>query len=97
MRDKWCLSPQQSLGEKATILLVDPDSTDRQLMRRTLRLEGYRVLDAADCRHAENVQQQHRGEIDLLVAALALPGATDMSSQEPFARQRNESGDLRFR
>jgi two-component system, cell cycle sensor histidine kinase and response regulator CckA len=43
-------------------------------MRRALRAVGYRVLEALDYRGAENVQQQHRGEVDLLVTAISLPG-----------------------
>jgi DNA-binding response OmpR family regulator len=58
----------------ATILVVDADSSHRQSMRRALRAEGYRVLEALDYRGAENIQQQHRGQVDLLVTAISLPG-----------------------
>jgi len=54
--------------------VVDADSSHRQSVRSALRLAGYRVLDAVDYRHAEHVQQQHRGQIDLLLTAIALPG-----------------------
>ena len=37
-------------------------------------MEDYRVLEAADYRAAENVRQQHRGQIDLLLTAISLPG-----------------------
>ena len=57
-----------------TILVVDADSSHRQSLRRALRAVGYRVLEALDYRGAENVQQQHRGEVDLLVTAISLPG-----------------------
>jgi len=60
--------------QRATILVVDADSSHRQSMRRALRAEGYRVLEAVDYRYAENVQQQHRGQIDLLLSAISLPG-----------------------
>jgi DNA-binding response OmpR family regulator len=59
---------------KATILVVDADSSHRQSIRRVLRAEGYRVLEAADYRAAENVQQQHRGQVGLVLTAISLPG-----------------------
>ena len=46
----------------------------REAVRRTLRADGYRVLDAADYRNAINVHQQHGGQIDLLLTAISLPG-----------------------
>lgn len=64
---------QVSKGDP-TILVVDADSSHRQSLRRALRAVGYRVLEALDYRGAENVQQQHRGEVDLLVTAISLPG-----------------------
>lgn len=60
----------------ATILVVDADPSARQSIRVKLRMEGYRVLEAADFRAAENVRQQHNGEIDLLLTAISLPGGT---------------------
>src|SRR5262249_10254016 len=35
---------------------------------------GYRVLEAADFRGAINAHQQHPGQIDMVITALALPG-----------------------
>jgi two-component system OmpR family response regulator len=57
-----------------TILVVDADSSHRQAIRRTLRAEGYRVLEAADYGSAQNVQQQHRGQIALLLTGISLSG-----------------------
>jgi len=37
-------------------------------------MDGYRVLEASDYRAAENVRQQHRGQVDLLLTAISLPG-----------------------
>ena len=59
---------------KATVLVVDADPVHREAVRRTLRANGYRVLDATDYRHAINVHQQHEGQIHLLLTALSLPG-----------------------
>ena len=54
--------------------MVDGDEIHRESMRRTLRRAGYRVLDAADYRGAQNAHQQHIGQIHLLLTAIALPG-----------------------
>lgn len=62
------------MSERPTILVVDADPSHRQSLREALRVKGYRVLEAADYRAAENVEQQHRGQIDLLVTAISLPG-----------------------
>ena len=35
---------------------------------------GYRVLEAADYQGAQNAHQQHLGQVDLLLTAVALPG-----------------------
>jgi DNA-binding response OmpR family regulator len=59
---------------RTTILVVDGDALHRESMRRILRADGYRVLDAADFRNATNVHQQHRGQINFLLTAISLPG-----------------------
>jgi DNA-binding response OmpR family regulator len=63
-----------SSERRATILVVDADPSYRQSIRGALRAEGYRVLEAADYRGAENVRQQHGGQVDLLLTAISLPG-----------------------
>ena len=60
--------------ERVTILVVDGDALHRESMRHVLRAAGYRVLEAADYRGAQNAHQQHLGQIDLLLTAIALPG-----------------------
>jgi two-component system cell cycle sensor histidine kinase/response regulator CckA len=60
--------------ERPTILVVDGDAVQRELVRRVLRRAGYRVLEAGDFRGAQNAHQQHLGQIHLLLTAIALPG-----------------------
>jgi two-component system cell cycle response regulator CpdR len=60
--------------KRATILVVDSDPSLRQSVRVALRTEGFRVLEAPDYRAAQNVGHQHRGQIDLLLTAISLPG-----------------------
>jgi len=84
---------------KPTILVVDADSSHRQSVRSTLRAGEYRVLEAVDYRHAEHVQQQHRGQIDLLLTAISLPGgngyelAKALADAEPHLKVLFVSGE----
>jgi len=57
-----------------TILVVDDESAQRDLIRGILRQEAYAVLEASDYDEALTVQKQHPGEIDLLLIDLRLPG-----------------------
>jgi DNA-binding response OmpR family regulator len=84
---------------RPTILVVDADPSLRQSIRATLRMEGYRVLEAADYQAAENVRHQHSGQIDLLLAAISLPGgngyelARTLADAEPNLRVLFVSGE----
>jgi DNA-binding response OmpR family regulator len=57
-----------------TILVVDDDDTVRALLRETLKLKGYTVLDARFNSGALLVVGRHEGPIHLLVADLMMPG-----------------------
>ncbi len=57
-----------------TILVVDDEAAQRDLIRGILHLEAYTVLEAADYDEALAVQQRHLGEIDVLLSDLSLPG-----------------------
>ena len=57
-----------------TILVVDDDRSEREVMCRLLAEDGYTVLAAADYWHAVATQQQYQGQINLLLTAIALPG-----------------------
>src|SRR5271169_5374420 len=84
---------------RSTILLVDGDATYRDSMRHALRPAGYRVLEAADYRGALNAFQQHPGQIDLLLTAIALPGgngfelAKELRETEPDMKVLFVSGE----
>jgi CheY-like chemotaxis protein len=62
------------LTSQRTILVVDDEASQRDLMHSILQLESYAVLVAADCDEALAVQSGHLGEIDLLLIDLSLPG-----------------------
>jgi PAS domain S-box-containing protein len=56
------------------ILVVEDDEALRLLTERILGRDGYRVLTAEDGPTAEVIAEQHRGEIDLLLTDMVMPG-----------------------
>jgi CheY-like chemotaxis protein len=59
-------------GDRETILVVDDETGIRELIRKILSREGYRVLEAGT---AEDAQAAARGQhIDLIVTDVMLPG-----------------------
>jgi two-component system, cell cycle sensor histidine kinase and response regulator CckA len=71
--------PMQSVGGSETVLLVEDESSVRQLVRETLQAGGYRVLEAEDGEAALKVASDHGIPIDILITDVVMPG---MSGQE---------------
>ena len=68
------LPPEAVRGRKTTtILLVEDEAPLRNVGRRILEREGYRVLVAGDGVEAMEVYRQHRDELDLVISDLAMP------------------------
>jgi DNA-binding response OmpR family regulator len=61
-------------GGAETILVVDDDNTVRALIRETLKIKGYGVLDAQFNSGALMVSGRHRGPIHLMIADVMMPG-----------------------
>jgi CheY-like chemotaxis protein len=57
-----------------TILVIDDEAEQHELVRAMLRTEAYSVLEASDYDDALAVQKTHLGEIDLVLIDLRLPG-----------------------
>ena len=57
-----------------TILVVDDEAPQRDLIRGILQTGSYRVLEASDYDAAIAVQKQHPGQVDLALIDLRLPG-----------------------
>jgi two-component system cell cycle sensor histidine kinase/response regulator CckA len=66
-------------GGSETILLVEDDADLRDLSRRVLTMNGYRVLPASHGRDALRVAEEHADEISLMVTDVIMPG---MSGRE---------------
>ncbi|HEY6057167.1 MAG TPA: PAS domain S-box protein, partial [Candidatus Limnocylindrales bacterium] len=63
-----------AVGGDETILLVEDEDTVRDIASVVLERGGYRVLAAIDGREAIAVEQSFRGQIDLLVTDVVMPG-----------------------
>jgi PAS domain S-box-containing protein len=59
-----------------TVLVIDDESSLREIARRTLTRQGYEVLEARDIDEALTHAREHRGPIDLLLSDLVMPGAS---------------------
>lgn len=56
-----------------TLLVVEDDDAIRSLMQRTLKKDGYIVLDAADGQKALDLASTYRKPIDLLLTDVVMP------------------------
>jgi signal transduction histidine kinase/ActR/RegA family two-component response regulator len=57
-----------------TILLVEDDAGVRRLASTVLRNYGYTVLEASDGIAAQDLLQEHRGSLDLVITDVIMPG-----------------------
>jgi two-component system cell cycle sensor histidine kinase/response regulator CckA len=67
------VSPPMRGGDE-TILLVEDDVSLRASVRKTLLHLGYHVFEAVNGVEALKIWGEHRGEIDLLLTDLVMPG-----------------------
>lgn len=81
-----------------TILVIDDEAEQRDLVRTILRPEGYAILEASDYNDALAVQNAHLGEIDLVLVDVSLPGrngyevSKDLLAIEPHLKLLFVSG-----
>src|SRR5262249_28626048 len=64
---------EQIAANGATILFVEDEAHQLNLMQKHLAAEGYRVLTARDGGEAVQTYLRHKQEIDLVVLDLGLP------------------------
>ena len=65
--------PEETVGNRATILFLEDEAHQLNLMQKHLAAEGHRVLTAKDGAEAVQAYLRHRQEIDLVVLDLGLP------------------------
>jgi two-component system, cell cycle sensor histidine kinase and response regulator CckA len=79
------------LGGTGTVLLTEDEQDVREIAREFLESGGYIVIEARDGADAIRLAAQHRGEIDLLVTDMVMPG---MTGQELAVRLQQEHAGL---
>lgn len=69
-------SRRETSASLSTVLLIDDESTFREMVARTLERQGYRVLQAASAREALDLGGTPGIRIDLVLCDVCLPGAS---------------------
>jgi CheY-like chemotaxis protein len=78
--------------DRMTVLVVDDEPTDLEILQKVLAELGYEVLAANDGNAAMRAFHAHRGAIDLLVTDVAM---APMNGCELAANLLNDRPDLR--
>jgi hypothetical protein len=78
----------QAAGGSETILLVEDDEQVRNLIRDTLRSEGYKILDAPNAADARRIAGAHKGPIHLLISDVVMPKEGGPELAASLARRR---------
>lgn len=75
-------------SQAKTILVVDDDPSTRLICIKTLRAEGFTVLEAEGSSESLKILATHKEPIDLLLADLMLPppGLQFTSTENPYPR-----------
>jgi two-component system, cell cycle sensor histidine kinase and response regulator CckA len=74
-----------------TVLLTEDEQDVREIAREFLESGGYRVIEARDGAEAIELARKHRGEIQLLVTDMVMPG---MTGQELAVKLQREHPGL---
>jgi PAS domain S-box-containing protein len=67
-------APIAAAGGSETVLLVEDEESVRELVRHTLAMRGYSVLEAENGPAALALCHQHKEKIDLLITDVVMPG-----------------------
>jgi len=73
-----------------TILVVEDDEMVRNLVRETLRREGYKVLDAADSVEARRISARCKTALHLLITDVVMPKVGGRELAMDLCRRRPE-------
>lgn len=80
----------RKLQPSATILLVEDNSSLRELLQRTLEGAGFSALSAADGLEAIRLLEQHEGTISLVVTDISMPHLNGIQLSERICSARPE-------
>jgi CheY-like chemotaxis protein len=83
---------QLSSTGSETIMVVEDEPVVRRLTVRALAERGYHLLEAEDGESALAVAREHKGELQLLITDVVMPG---MNGKELADRLTAERPDLR--
>ncbi len=67
---------QNKKEEKFTLLVVEDEPSLLEMLRGTLRRQGYRLFEASNVEEALKIYQRHAIDINLLLTDLVLPGGS---------------------
>jgi DNA-binding NtrC family response regulator len=76
-----------SQAPQRTILVVEDDAQVRELMVWMLREHDLTVLEAQTAEMAMALLQEHRGEVDLAIIDLVMPGASGLDLAAEMGRE----------
>jgi signal transduction histidine kinase/ActR/RegA family two-component response regulator len=79
-------------GDRPTVLLVDDETTLREMLRIVLDLSGYTVVEAADGSQALDLYEAHRARVCVVLLDVQLPGT--VSGVETLERLRARDAAL---
>jgi PAS domain S-box-containing protein len=79
---------QAAGGGSETVLLVEDEESVRQLVRETLQIRGYRVLEAENGEAGLQAAAKHGGTIDLVITDVVMPGMNGRELAKRLTAQR---------
>jgi two-component system cell cycle sensor histidine kinase/response regulator CckA len=77
-----------SVGNPATILLVDDDEALRRFVRRILMQQGFHVIEASDGAEALEVASAYDQPVDLLLTDVIMPKVNGLALARRLLQER---------
>jgi PAS domain S-box-containing protein len=78
-------------GGTETVLLVEDEESVRQLVRDTLEVKGYKVVEAENGEAGLAAATGHKGKIDLVITDVVMPGVGGREMVERISATRPEA------
>ncbi len=81
------IEPGRDLTGSETVLIVEDDPSVRNMARKILKKNGYRVIETGDPREALKLWEQNMGTIKLVLTDVLMPGMGGPEMAELIRRQ----------